>query len=144
MADTTADNDSIFLSHTFFEVAKVLIYAGADFTGLTTDDHAVADSFDNTDDVDAATKPVETSGTAATLNATGATINQEDDDSDALPAAIIPTDSQDVKIKKWNLWINHYWQVQDCRDLIPENLSRQRLLVPSHSHCLASHHQLTR
>ena len=122
MVDTTADDDGMFISHMLFEVAKELNCAEADSTGLTTDDDEVVDSPYDTDDVDAATRPARTSQTAATLSTTDATTNQQDDDSDALPAAILPTDSQDDKIKKWNLWINHYWQERDCRRLIPEEM----------------------
>ncbi|KAI4911356.1 hypothetical protein J4E85_011265 [Alternaria conjuncta] len=104
MIDTTTDDDE------------------ADIAELTSDDDDVVDLADDTDDVDDTIKSGETSGIAATLDTTVATINQQDDDPDALPADILPTDSQDVKIKKWNLWINHYWQERDCRVLIPEEM----------------------
>ena len=139
MVDTTADNDGMFGLCTFVILPGELIYAGADSSGLTTDDDEVVDPADDTDDVDAATKPAETSETPATVDTTVASINQHNNDSGALPAAILPTDSQKDKYRKWNLWINHYWQVQDCRDLIPVNMLQRHNKIPTRKRGLQSY-----
>ncbi|KAI4605772.1 hypothetical protein J4E83_010435 [Alternaria metachromatica] len=110
-----------------------------DPTKLTTDDDEVVDSPYDTDDADDAIKPGKTSGATATLDTTVATINQQDDDSDALPADILPTDSQKDKYRKWNLWINYYWQVRDCRDLIPFNMLQRHNKIPIRSRELKSY-----
>ncbi|KAI4669622.1 uncharacterized protein J4E88_009904 [Alternaria novae-zelandiae] len=131
MVDTTGDDDGMFTSDTLFEAVKELTCAEPDSTKLTTDDDEVVDSPYDTDDADDAIKPGKTSRATATLDTTVATINQQDDDSDALPANILPTDSQEDKYRKWNLWINHYWQVQDCRDLIPNNMLERYNKIPN-------------
>jgi hypothetical protein len=82
----------------------------------------LADPPDDTDDADAADDPEEGSGAARSTKTTRASIDQQQDDTIAPPLSILPTDSQDAKIEKWNLWINHYWEISDCRQLIPENL----------------------
>ncbi len=35
---------------------------------------------------------------------------------------ILTTDNQETKIKLWKAWIEYYWEVEDCRDLIPEEM----------------------
>ncbi|KAH6865386.1 hypothetical protein BKA58DRAFT_442173 [Alternaria rosae] len=80
---------------------------------------ALFDPPDDTDDANATTKPDESAGATVTTNASDGPTNQQADDSEeSIPAAILPTNSQEAKIKKWNFWINHHWQVQDYRDLI--------------------------
>ncbi|KAI4611098.1 uncharacterized protein J4E87_010617 [Alternaria ethzedia] len=107
--------------------------------GLATDGDEVVDPVDDTDDADDAIKPGKTSAATASLNTTDAIANQQDDDPAALPAAILPTDSQKDKYRKWNLWINHYWQVQDCRDLIPVNMLQRHNKIPIRSRELKSY-----
>ena len=139
MVDTAADDDGMFISHMLFEVAKGLICAEAESAELTSDDEEVVDLPNDTDDVDDTIKPGETSGIAATVDTTVASINQHNNDSGALPAAILPTDSQKDKYIKWNLWINHYWQVQDCRDLIPVNMLQRHDKIPTRKRELKSY-----
>jgi hypothetical protein len=46
--------------------------------------------------------------------------SERGDETDSLPSPILSTDTLDSKINKWKLWIQHYWDVNDCRDLIPK------------------------
>ncbi|KAI4676987.1 uncharacterized protein J4E84_009287 [Alternaria hordeiaustralica] len=131
MPDTYADDEGMLVSYTLFEIAKELIWAEAESIELTSDDDEVVDSPYDTDDADDAIEPGESSETSATVDTTVASINQHNNNSVALPAAILPTDSQKDKYRKWNLWINHYWQVQDCRDLIPVNMLERYNKIPN-------------
>lgn len=84
-----ANNDVMFVSHKLFEVAKKLIDAEVNTTGLVTDGFAVAHPPDDTEDVGAAIEPDESSGATVIPTATN-----------ALPPVILPSDDQTTKWAK--------------------------------------------
>ncbi|KAG9187099.1 hypothetical protein G6011_04970 [Alternaria panax] len=47
---------------------------------------------------------------------------EQEDESSSVPQPILPDDTEDKRFKKWNLWIQYYWNVTDCRALIPEDM----------------------
>ena len=48
--------------------------------------------------------------------------SERGDETDSLPSPILSTDTLDSKINKWKLWTQHYWDINDCRDLIPKKM----------------------
>ncbi|KAI4950314.1 hypothetical protein J4E91_004971 [Alternaria rosae] len=83
MVDTMAENDD------------------TDFTELVWKSCALFDPPDDTDDASATTKPDESAGATVTTNASDGPTNQQADDSEeSIPAAILPINSQEAKIRK--------------------------------------------
>lgn len=52
----------------------------------------------------------------------GITASEHDNETDSLPPSILPDDTEAVRFQKWNRWIQHYWNVDDCKDLIPDDM----------------------
>ncbi|RYO35971.1 hypothetical protein AA0113_g11486 [Alternaria arborescens] len=52
----------------------------------------------------------------------GITASEHDNGIDSLPPSILPDDTEAVRFQKWNRWIQHYWNVDDCKDLIPDDM----------------------
>ncbi|KAL1801148.1 hypothetical protein ACET3X_001490 [Alternaria dauci] len=47
---------------------------------------------------------------------------EHEDGSDSFPPRILPNDTDAIRFQKYNLWIQHYWNVNDCKDLISEDM----------------------
>jgi hypothetical protein len=72
-----------------------------------------------------ANQPSDVSDTLTSTNAqrwNDDNVSERGDGTDSLPPPILSTHTSDSKINKWKLWIRHYWDVNDCRDLIPEKM----------------------